>query len=108
MGLVESMLGGTAGAEILQIAQGLIAKQGGVQGIVDKFEQTGLGSVAKSWVGSGPNQAVTSDQVTQAIGPEAIKALAAKAGMTPDALAAKLSEYLPGAIDKLTPNGKVA
>jgi uncharacterized protein YidB (DUF937 family) len=33
--------------------------------------------------------------------------MAAKAGMNPQDLAAKISEVLPGAIDKLTPDGKV-
>jgi uncharacterized protein YidB (DUF937 family) len=33
--------------------------------------------------------------------------LAAKVGLSPDVLAAKLSQILPGAIDKLTPAGVV-
>ena len=42
------------------------------------------------------------------LGADTITALAAKVGMTPEALSAELASMLPGAIDKLTPNGKVA
>lgn len=108
MGLIESMIGGAAGAEMFQVVQGMVAKQGGVQGIVDKFEQNGLGSVAKSWVGTGANQPVSPDQINQTLGSDTIKAMAAKAGITPEALAAKLSTVLPAVVDKLTPNGKVS
>jgi uncharacterized protein YidB (DUF937 family) len=36
-----------------------------------------------------------------------IAQLAAKAGMNPQDLAQKLSQVLPSAIDKLTPDGKI-
>jgi uncharacterized protein YidB (DUF937 family) len=36
-----------------------------------------------------------------------INQLAAKVGMTPQELSAKLAQVLPGAIDKLTPAGTV-
>jgi uncharacterized protein YidB (DUF937 family) len=36
-----------------------------------------------------------------------VKELAAKIGLSPDVLAAKLSQVLPQAIDKLTPGGTV-
>jgi len=36
-----------------------------------------------------------------------IAQIAAKAGMNPQDLAAKISQVLPGAIDKLTPGGKI-
>jgi uncharacterized protein YidB (DUF937 family) len=36
-----------------------------------------------------------------------VKQLAAKVGLSPDVLAAKLSQALPQAIDKLTPAGAV-
>jgi uncharacterized protein YidB (DUF937 family) len=58
-------------------------------------------------VGTGANQAITPDQIHQAFGADMVKELAAKVGMSPDVLAAKLSQVLPQAIDKLTPGGAV-
>ena len=108
MGLFDGLLGGVVGAEMATVVNGLIEKHGGVQGIVAQLEQQGLGGTVRSWVGSGANQPITAEQIHQAFGSDAVKQLAAKLGMTPEDLAAKLSSVLPQAIDKLTPGGVVA
>jgi uncharacterized protein YidB (DUF937 family) len=87
------------------VVNGLIEKHGGVQGIVAQLEQQGLGSTVRSWVGTGANQAITPDQIHQAFGSDAVKQIAARLNITPEDLAAKLSQVLPQAIDKLTPGG---
>jgi len=108
MGLLDGLLGGAVGAEMVTVVNGLIQKHGGVQGIVAQLEQQGLGNTVRSWVGTGANQPITADQIHQAFGPDTLKQLAAKIGMTPEDLASKLSQILPQAIDKLTPSGVVA
>ncbi len=79
-----------------------------MQGIVGHIEQQGLGVTVRSWVGTVPNQPITEDQIQQAFGSDTVKQLAAKVGLTPQELAAKLSAILPQAIDRLTPGGTVA
>lgn len=108
MGMFDGLLGGVVGAEMATVVNGLIEKHGGVQGIIAQLEQQGLGGTVRSWVGSGANQPITADQVHQAFGADTVKQLAAKAGMSPEDLAAKLSQILPQAIDKLTPGGVAA
>jgi uncharacterized protein YidB (DUF937 family) len=107
MGMFDGLLGGVVGAEMATVVNGLIEKHGGIQGIVAQLEQQGLGGTVRSWVGSGANQPITADQVHQAFGSDTVKQLAAKVGMSPEDLAAKLSAVLPQAIDKLTPGGAV-
>jgi uncharacterized protein YidB (DUF937 family) len=107
MGMFDGLLGGVVGAEMATVVNGLIEKHGGVQGIVAQLEQQGLGGTVKSWVGTGANQAISPDQIHQAFGSDMVKELAAKVGLSPDVLAAKLSQVLPQAIDKLTPAGTV-
>ena len=107
MGMFDGLLGGVVGAEMATVVNGLIEKHGGIQGIVAQLEQQGLGGTVRSWVGTGPNQPITADQVHQAFGSETVKQLAAKFGMSPEDLSAKLSQVLPQAIDKLTPGGVV-
>ena len=107
MGMFDGILGGVVGAEMATVVNGLIQKHGGVQGIVAQLEQQGLGGTVRSWVGSGANQPITPDQIHQAFGSDMVKELAAKAGLSPDVLAAKLSQVLPQAIDHLTPGGAV-
>jgi uncharacterized protein YidB (DUF937 family) len=107
MGMFDGLLGGAVGAEMATVVNGLIEKHGGIQGIVAQLEQQGLGGTVRSWVGTGANQAITPDQIHQAFGSDIVKELAAKVGLSPDVLAAKLSQVLPTAIDKLTPAGAV-
>jgi len=105
MGLLDGLLGGAVGAEMATVVSALVQKHGGVQGIVAQLEQQGLGSTVRSWVGSGENQPISPDQVHQAFGIDTIKEMAAKIGISPGDLASKLSTFLPGAIDKMTPAG---
>jgi uncharacterized protein YidB (DUF937 family) len=107
MGLFDGVLGGLVGGEMATLVNQLIERHGGVQGIIMQMEQQGLGPTVKSWVGSGPNQPISPTQVHQAFGPQILAELAAKTGLNPQDLAAKLSQVLPQVVDKLTPNGQV-
>ena len=80
---------------------------GGLGGLLEKFQQSGHGDVAKSWVGSGQNQPISPGPLSSALGPSIIKALAQKTGMSEQELTAQLSQALPGFVDKLTPQGRL-
>jgi uncharacterized protein YidB (DUF937 family) len=95
--LLKALQGGGAGA-------GQAAGAGG--GLLSAFEGAGLGSVVQSWIGNGQNQAISPDQVQQALGGGHLQELAAAAGISPSEAAGHLSEILPGLVDKLTPNGQ--
>ena len=107
MGLLDGVLGGVIGGEMATMVNSFIQQHGGVQGIVAQLEKQGLGPTVQSWDGTGANQPISPDQVHQAIGGGTLAQLAAKAGMNPQELAQKLSQVLPMAIDKLTPEGKI-
>jgi len=107
MGLLDGLLGGAVGAEMATVVNSFIQQHGGIQGIVAQLEKQGLGETARSWVSSGPNQPISADQIHQVFGSGVIGQLAAKAGMNPQDLAAKLSQVLPAAVDKLTPGGTI-
>lgn len=80
---------------------------GGLGGLMTRFQQGGLGDVMKSWVGSGQNQPISSDQLASVLGPEVMQTLAQKTGLSQQDLAAHLSQVLPRVVDKLTPNGRL-
>jgi uncharacterized protein YidB (DUF937 family) len=107
MGLLDGLLGGAVGAEMATVVNSFIQQHGGIQGIVAQLEKQGLGETARSWVSSGANQPISADQLHQVFGSGVIGQLAAKTGMNPQDLAAKLSQVLPQAIDKLTPGGTI-
>ena len=107
MSLLDGLLGGVVGGEMATMVNSFIQQHGGVQGIVAQLEKQGLGPTVQSWIGTGTNQPISPDQVHQAFGGGTLAQLAAKVGMNPQELAQKLSQVLPTAIDKLTPEGKV-
>jgi uncharacterized protein YidB (DUF937 family) len=105
-GLV-GMLG--SNPQLMQIATSLLGNDGqlgGLQGLIEKFQQGGMGDVVASWVGTGANQAISGDQLSSVLGSDALSGLAAKFGVNPADLAGQLSSVLPGMVDKLTPNGQ--
>jgi hypothetical protein len=60
-----------------------------------------------SWVGTGANKTVTSDQITGALGGANVAAMAQKLGINLQVAAAGLAALLPAVLDHLTPNGQV-
>jgi uncharacterized protein YidB (DUF937 family) len=80
---------------------------GGLGGLLEKFQQSGQGDVAKSWVATWPNQPVSPGQLGSVLGPSLIKTLAEKTGMSEQDVTAQLSKILPAFVDKLTPQGRV-
>lgn len=107
MGLLDGLVGGMVGAEMISVVNGLIEKHGGVQGVVNQLQTNGLGPTVRSWVSDGANAPVSAGDIHQAFGQQTMSEFAAKAGMTPDELAEKLAQVLPHAVDTLTPEGVV-
>jgi uncharacterized protein YidB (DUF937 family) len=116
MGLFDQILSATGGLSdqqgesgsspfgaILQLVNN--PQTGGISGILQSFEAGGMGEVVKSWVSTGQNQSISAEQIQSVLGSEQIKNFASQLGIDPDQASARLAEYLPQVIDKLTPNG---
>jgi uncharacterized protein YidB (DUF937 family) len=105
-GKAMSMMGGEnpMAAQAMQLVSD---HPGGLQGLVDSFHQQGMGGLVSSWVGTGTNQPITAEQITNVLGQDRVAAIASKIGMSPEDASSKLAEYLPMVIDKLTPHGQV-
>lgn len=105
---VAGMLGGQNGkAGMYQAILSWIMEQGGIQALLGKFQQGGLGTIVESWISIGGNQSVSAVQITKALGLPAVTALASKLGIEPQAASNVLAEYLPKMVDTLSPNGAV-
>ena len=107
MGLLDGLIGGMVGAEMVTVVNGLIERHGGVQGIVNQMRTNGLGPTVNSWIAEGPNTPTSPAEMHKAFGDATINELAAKAGLTPQQFAEKLATIMPHAVDALTPGGVV-
>ena len=90
---------------IMQAVIGMITQHGGLGGLEQKFQGGGLGHIFSSWVGTGQNQAISPEQITQALGHDQVTHLAQQAGVSHGEAASGLAQLLPSIIDKLTPHG---
>ena len=103
-GVLSSLLGGGGQG----MGQGGGMTGGGIGGLVSQFEQAGLGHIAQSWVGNGPNQSVSPDQLQSVFGQGQVQNMASQAGMQPHDFLSQLSQHLPNAVDQMTPNGQAS
>ncbi len=110
--VVGKILGSESGTESSGLRDGVLdmlsdKEGGGLSGLVQSFQQKGLGDIISSWIGTGQNSSISPEQIEEGVGTETIQNLAAKAGMSTEDVTAKLSELLPTMIDKITPDGFV-
>ena len=80
---------------------------GGLDGLVDRFRQGGLGDVIDSWIGHGSNRPVAPAQLAQALGPDTLDTLQSQTGMDRETLLSQLAQALPEVVHALTPEGRV-
>jgi len=104
---VNSLLGNSSNPLAAGILQMIQNQPGGLQGLVQSFHDQGLGGLVSSWVSTGQNLPVSSDQIQQVLGSEKVKELAAAAGISPEFANSAIAQVLPTIVDKLTPNGQV-
>ena len=119
MGYLDQALGPASGGQphlfdsqtrLLQAALSLLANNGqtgGLAGLMERFQQAGLGQVFQSWIADGENQPVSAQEIEGVLGDGHLQQISEESGLPDDETAQRLSEMLPGLIDKATPNGKM-
>lgn len=99
--------GGTPQNPLLQVALQLLQQNGGLQGILGRFQQAGYGAQAGSWVSTGQNMPISGDAVSQVLGHGQLGQIAQQLGMSSGDAAGGLASVLPQLIDRMTPQGQV-
>ena len=92
---------------LLSTQDSTVGGNGGLGGLISKFEKQGLGSMMSSWISTGPNPAISTEQVTNVLGHDTLNQFAAKAGVSTPQAGSLLAGLLPAVVDHLTPDGKV-
>jgi uncharacterized protein YidB (DUF937 family) len=112
-GLLGSLMGGMTGGgqqqqnPLLAIALRMLQQNGGLEGILGKFQQAGLGQQADSWVSTGQNLPIDPGALGEIFGHEELGRIAQQTGMSQQDVSGGLADLLPGLIDQMTPQGQV-
>ncbi|RZA04004.1 MAG: DUF937 domain-containing protein [Proteobacteria bacterium] len=101
-------VGAKGGGNLIGVVMELVEKNGGVNGVLEKFQSAGMGATVQSWLGGGANQPIDAAQIEKVFGHPQIQALAQKFNLDTKEISAGLASFLPQIIDKLSPNGKVS
>jgi len=108
------ILGGLGGASrgqsgnlLLQAALLLLQQNGGLEGVLGRFRQGGLGQQADSWVGTGQNMGISPDQLQQIFGSSTLRDLASQLGLPQEQTGSTMAQVLPELINQMTPQGQV-
>nr|WP_314739348.1 YidB family protein [uncultured Haemophilus sp.] len=92
----------------MALVQALLQSQGGIEGIIKRFQESGLEGILKSWISTDEeNQPISATQVVEVVGQENMTQAAEKAGVSELDASKLLAEYLPKVVDMLTPNGQL-
>jgi uncharacterized protein YidB (DUF937 family) len=117
MGLLDDLVGSLGnnsngsgqGNQIQQLMAiwNWVQEQGGVEVLLQKFQQGGLGQVLNTWIGSGNNQSIDGGEIQNALGQDQLQSLADKLGTDVNGASGTLAALLPQVIDKLSPQGHI-
>jgi uncharacterized protein YidB (DUF937 family) len=97
-GPLGGLLGGAAAGSVIS---------GGLGDLMKQLQQGGQGDAANSWVGKGPNKAISPGDLANALGADQIDSISSQSGLSRDDLLRGLSQYLPQVVDHLTPDGRL-
>src|SRR4030088_1263794 len=102
----KGMLGQLEGAVLPVVLSEVLGNgsQGGLNAIVAKLQQAGLGDQVKSWIGNGQNLPITAEQLQQVLGSDTVKQLAARFNIPVDQLAEGLAQQVPTAAAHASPD----
>ncbi len=109
-GAAQSMMGGQSNNQLMAVVGSLLSNSGGgggLTGLIQQFQQAGMGELVQSWVGSGPNMPVSIDQLMKVFGAGRMQQMAASAGMDQQQFGGQLAELLPKMVDQVTPEGQI-
>jgi uncharacterized protein YidB (DUF937 family) len=104
--IINQILSGQHG-DLGTLLGGIINQAGGIGGLQQRAQDTGLTDLFASWVGTGQNQAINTDQLQQLLGSDAIQGVASKFGVNIAEITPMIASMLPQIIDKLTPQGQI-
>ncbi len=104
----EPMRAGAGGqGALVAILLQLLQQNGGLGGLLSRFQRAGYGQQADSWVSTGRNQPIDADVLSQVLGSGQLDGIAQKLGVPRREAADQVASALPDVVDRMTPQGSV-
>jgi uncharacterized protein YidB (DUF937 family) len=109
MGLLDQITGFFGGdqARAVESIKNLLDPNGplgGLDGLVKKFQDAGLGDKIQSWISGGENLPISADEVQRVL-PDTVRDLAGETGKSTNEVAGTIADTLPEIVNKVTPDG---
>jgi uncharacterized protein YidB (DUF937 family) len=98
---------GQGGSALLMILLQLLQQNGGIGGLMGRMQQSGMGDQVQSWIGTGQNQPITPDALSQIFGQGQLGQIAQQLGMSQQDAAGGMAQMLPDLVNEMTPQGHV-
>jgi len=99
----QNQLGGLLQAVVAMLSD---PRTGGLEGLIRRFQEAGLGDVINSWIGTGQNRPIDPGSLERMF-PNEVTQMSEQAGLPPQQGGSILAQILPQLIDQLTPRGQV-
>src|SRR5215469_835347 len=99
-GILGTLLGSFMGQQgqqaqqssaIINLVQSILAQNGGVQGLIQRFSDAGFANHAQSWVQGNPVP-MAGNQIDQVFSPDEISGWASQLGVAPEKMRGVLAE----------------
>lgn len=99
--------GGALLVMLLPLAMQWVQRNGGLGGVLQRFQHKGYSQQAASWVSTGPNEALEPQAVNDVVGTDELSRLSQQLGVSQDEVSTGMAQILPEMVNRLTPQGGV-
>lgn len=94
-------------AMLLPMVMQWVKRSGGVNSVLERFQQKGYSQQAASWVSTGENESIALQAIDQVVGSDELSSLSRQLGVGADDVASGMAHILPEVVSHLTPQGDV-
>lgn len=110
--LLMSKLGGSGQANSSAVQSALGSLLGGgdsldMAGLVNSLQSGGLGDIAKSWLGDGSNETISTNQIKEVVDKDKLSQLASAADTDENSILSALQDAMPQMVDKASSGGSL-
>jgi uncharacterized protein YidB (DUF937 family) len=91
----------------LPLAMQWVQPNGGIGGVLERFQNKGYSQQSASWVSSGTNEELHPQAVSDVVGTEELSRLSQQLGVSQEEVSSGMAQILPEMMNQLTPQGRV-